>query len=152
MSPRTVTDDVVRETPVLTADTEVGVAVARLLEAGLPALPVVDGDKFVGIFGEREFMAALFPGYLKDLRHARFMSKSLDEALEKREACREETVGQHMNTEHVEVDADFADTQVAEIFLHHRVLVVPVVEDGRLRGVLTRGQFFRALAERFVDG
>lgn len=36
-----------------------------------------------------------------------------------------------MNTEHVEVGADFSDTQVAEIFLHHRVLVVPVVTDGR---------------------
>ena len=38
-----------------------------------------------------------------------------------------------MNTDHVDVGADYADTQVAEIFLHHRVLVVPVV-DGRARG------------------
>ena len=39
-----------------------------------------------------------------------------------------------MNTEHVDVGPDFSDTQVAEIFLHHRVLVVPVVDDGRVDG------------------
>jgi CBS domain-containing protein len=55
-----------------------------------------------------------------------------------------------MNTEHVDVGPDFADTQVAEIFLHHRVLIVPVVDDGRVLGVITRGDFFRAIAERFL--
>ena len=33
-----------------------------------------------------------------------------------------------MNTEHVEVGTDFSDLQLVEIFLHHRVLIVPVVE------------------------
>jgi CBS domain-containing protein len=56
-----------------------------------------------------------------------------------------------MTTDHVEVGPDFADTQVAEIFLHHRVLVVPVVADGRVEGLLTRRDFFRAVAERFVS-
>jgi hypothetical protein len=37
-----------------------------------------------------------------------------------------------MNTEHVDVGSDFPDIQVAEIFLHHRVLVVPVVDHGRV--------------------
>ena len=37
-----------------------------------------------------------------------------------------------MNTEHVDVGPDYSDTQVAEIFLHHRVLIVPVVDDGRV--------------------
>ena len=35
-----------------------------------------------------------------------------------------------MNTEHVDVGADYSDTQVAEIFLHHRVLIVPVSTTG----------------------
>ncbi len=34
-------------------------------------------------------------------------------------------------TEHVDVSTDFSDTQVAEIFLHHRVLIVPVTDGGR---------------------
>ena len=58
------------------------------------------------------------------------MPHSLDEALEKRQTCRAEPVAQHMNTEHVDVGTDYSDAQVAETFLHHRVLIVPVTDDG----------------------
>ena len=56
-----------------------------------------------------------------------------------------------MNTEHVDVGPDFSDAQVAEIFLHHRVLIVPVADDGRVVGVITRADFFRSVAERFLS-
>jgi CBS domain-containing protein len=56
-----------------------------------------------------------------------------------------------MNTEHVEVSSDHSDLQVAEIFLHHRVLIVPVVDDGRVVGVISRRGFFRDVAERFLQ-
>ena len=151
MSPREISDLVLHRPPVLRTDESVESAVRRVLAAEVAALPVVDADeRFAGIFGEREFMEALFPGYLKQLKHVRYLGRSLDEALEKRESCRIEPVSKYMNTDHVEVDRDFADTEVAEIFLHHRVLVVPVVVDGRVEGLITRRDFFRALAERFV--
>jgi CBS domain-containing protein len=150
MSPRSMSELALHTPPVLHVDDTVESAVRQVL-AGLPALPVVDArEGYAGIFGEREFMEALFPGYLKQLKHAAFLPRSLDDALERRDSCRIEPVGRYMNTEHVEVGPDFSDTQVAEIFLHHRVLVVPVVADGRVQGVLTRRDFFRAIAERFV--
>jgi CBS domain-containing protein len=152
MSPRSITDPLLREAPLLRVDEEVGSAVGRLLESGLPALPVVDEHGgYAGLFGEREFMGALFPGYLKELRSASFVPRSLEAALEKRSGSRHEPVGRHMNTEHVDVGRDYSDAQVAEIFLHHRVLVVPVVDDHRVIGVVTRSDFFRALAARFLD-
>jgi CBS domain-containing protein len=114
-------------------------------------LPVVDGQKLVGIFGEREFITALFPGYLKELNYAGFVPHSLDKALDKRQSCRVEPISQHMNTEHVEVGDDYSDAQLAENFLHHRVLIVPVVTEGRVTGVITRADFFRVLAERFLE-
>ena len=79
------------------------------------------------------------------------MPKSLEQALEKRAACAGEPVGKHMNTEHVDVGEDHSDTQVAEIFLHHRVLIVPIVDGGQVTGVITRADFFRALAERMLS-
>ncbi len=152
MSPRTISDLIVREPPLLHAGDSVEAAVRRLLDTDLPALPVVDErERFAGIFGEREFMGALFPGYLKELKGAAFLHRSLDEALEKRDSCRIEPIGKHMNTEHVDVGPDFSDTQVAEIFLHHRVLVVPIVDSGRVAGLITRHDFFTTLAERFLD-
>jgi predicted transcriptional regulator len=56
-----------------------------------------------------------------------------------------------MTTDHVEVGPDHSDAQLAETFLHHRVLIVPIVEDGRVNGIVTRTGFFRALAQRFRE-
>jgi CBS domain-containing protein len=71
--------------------------------------------------------------------------------LEKRSECLRHPVEKYMNREHVDVESDFSDIQLAEIFIHHRVLIVPVTEDGRVTGVVTRTDFFRALAELLPD-
>jgi CBS domain-containing protein len=74
MSPRTIAELVHRETPLIRHDEPIETAVERVLEARLPALPVVDDrDRFLGIFGEREFITALFPGYLGQLGSAGFV-------------------------------------------------------------------------------
>ena len=151
MNPRTIAELVHRETPLIREDEQIGAAVKRLLESRLPALPVVDErDRFAGIFGEREFVTALFPGYLGALGSAGFIPKSIDVALEKRQGCRFEPVSKYMNTEHVDVGPDFSDVELAEIFLHHRVLIIPVTENKRVTGLVTRSDFFRAVAERFL--
>jgi CBS domain-containing protein len=154
MSPRSFTDPLVRESPILDADDSVDAAVRRLLDTDLPALPVAEaGVRLCGIFGEREFFQALFPGYLDQLGGAGFVTRTLESALEKRGRCRHDAVRDHVNTEHVDIGTDFSDAQVAEIFLHHRVLILPVVDDGRhVVGVITRRDFFRAVARQFVDG
>jgi CBS-domain-containing membrane protein len=151
MTARTAADPLVRDTPVLAATTPIGDAVRRVLEADLPALPVVDEQqRLCGIFGEREFFSALFPGYLAELHSAGFVPRSLESALEKRATCRTEPVRKYMNTEHVDVGTEFSDAEVAETFLHHRVLIIPVVGDRRVVGVITRSDFFRAVVERFL--
>jgi CBS domain-containing protein len=152
VSPRSFTDPLLRETPVVDADDTVAAAAQAVLDSDLPALPVVERDRLLGIFGEREFLGAVFPGYLKELKYAGFVKRSLEDALEKRSGCRFEPVRAYVNTEHVDVGADFSDAEVAEIFLHHRVLLVPVTEDRRVIGVITRSDFFRSVAERFLRG
>jgi CBS domain-containing protein len=152
VSPRDVSEPLIREAPPLRGGATVVEATRALLDSDLPALPVVDErGRLAGIFGEREFLGAVFPGYVKELKHAGFVRRSLDEALEKRDECRTETVARHMFTEHVHVDRDFSDLAVAEIFLHHRVLIVPVTDDGRPVGVITRADFFRSVAQRFLE-
>ena len=151
MSPRRVTDPLLRDAPAVHEADTVADAARSLLDSDLPALPVLDADdRLAGIFGEREFLEALFPGYLKQLKYAGYVKRSLEDALEKHKECRVEPVGKYMNTEHVDVGTDFSDVEVAEIFLHHRVLLVPVADDGRLAGVITRADFFRTLAEKFL--
>jgi len=151
VSPRTVSDAILRDAPLLRTDDRVGDATRALLDTDLPALPVVDErERLAGVFGEREFLSAVFPGYLKDLKYAGFVRRSLEDAIEKRSECQVEPVSAHMHTEHIDVNTEYSDFQVAEIFLHHRVLIVPVTDHGRVVGVITRADFFRSVADRFL--
>jgi CBS domain-containing protein len=141
----------IQDAPSLSHDDTIASAVRRVLDSGLPALPVVDGTgALVGLFGEREFLGAIFPGYVGQLGYAGFVSGELDEVLAKRAACAQEAVSEHMNKEHVSVQDDFSDVGLAEIFLHHRVIVVPVERDGQPAGVVTRSAFFERLGESFL--
>ena len=56
-----------------------------------------------------------------------------------------------MNTEHIDVEHDFSDAQLAEMFLHHRVLIVPVATAGRVHAVVTRSDYFRELVSKFAS-
>jgi CBS domain-containing protein len=141
-----------RDVPLLRTGQSVGSAAETVLAAGVPALPVIDDDGVLaGVFGEREFIHAIFPPFFDELGHAAFVPKSLDRVLEKGAATADEPVGRHMTTDHVAVGPDASDAELAETFLHHRVLIVPVVDGERVTGIITRADFFRALAERFRD-
>ncbi|MCB0827828.1 MAG: CBS domain-containing protein [Solirubrobacterales bacterium] len=148
--PDSIARSVIREVEPLSVDELIAEAVRKVLDSGLPGLPAVDADgAFVGIFGEREFMKALFPGYMDELGSGAMIRRSIDDAIERREACRSESIRDHLTTDHVVVEDDYSDSQLAEIFLHHRVLVVPIATAGRVHAVVTRADFFAALFEKF---
>jgi CBS domain-containing protein len=149
--PDSIVREALREIEPLAADEQVGVAARRVVEAGLPALPAVEEDgKFAGIFGEREFMAALFPGYVSELSSSAMISRSMDEAIDRRLECAVEPIRRHLTTDAVVVDDEYSDTHLAELFLHHRVLVIPIATDGHIHAVVTRQAFFHELVSRFV--
>ncbi len=152
MSPRRVVALVRRDVPVLAHDTTVEAGVRAVLESDLPALPVSDArGRYTGIFGEREFIGALFPRYVQSLGYAGFVPQSMEAVLDKRRGALLEPVMTYVNSEHVDVPEDVSDVALAETFLHHRVLIVPITQDGRVRGVVTRADFFALLAGRLLD-
>jgi CBS domain-containing protein len=142
-------DSILREVPLLTEGQPLRECVNAIMDAGVPALPVVDAEgRLIGIFGEREFISALFPGYVGELSSAAFVRRAIDDALERRAGCLDQEVSQHVNREHVDVGPDHSDVQLAEIFLHHRVLIVPVADARRVLGIVARSDFFAALVAR----
>lgn len=148
--PDSIARSVIREVDPLDADELIAVAARRVLDSGLPALPAVEADgRFVGIFGEREFMTALFPGYFGELGSAAMIRRSIDDTIDRRLSCRTEPVRAYMTADHVVVEDDYSDTQLAEIFLHHRVLIVPVATGSRVHAVVTRSDFFAELVAKF---
>jgi CBS domain-containing protein len=143
--------EALREVEPLAAGDTVGEAARRVVETGLPALPAVDANgKFAGIFGEREFMSALFPGYFAELSSSAMISRSVDESIDRRLECAAETIDKYLTTDAVLVEDDYSDTRLAELFLHHRVLVIPIATGGRVHAVVTRHDYFQALVGRFV--
>lgn len=141
-----------KEIEPLHADELVGVAARKVIEADLPALPAVESTgEFAGIFGEREFMAALFPAYVGELASSAMISRSIDETIERREHCSEEPIRRYLTTDRVVVEDEYSDTRLAELFLHHRVLIIPIATQGRIHAVVTRDAFFRALVARFGE-
>jgi CBS domain-containing protein len=151
--PDSIVKQTIREIEPLHADDTIAAAARKVIDAGLPALPVVDADgAFAGIFGEREFMVALFPGYVRELASSAMIKRSIDEAIERRESCRTEAIAKYLTTDHVLVEDDYSDTQLAELFLHHRVLVIPIATGGKVHAVVTRNEFFQALFERLASG
>ena len=142
----------IREIEPLVSSEAVAAATKRVIDEGLPALPVVDEKgEFAGIFGEREFMAAFFPGYVGTLTSARMVSKSMDASIDRRLSCRDEPISEHLTTDHVLVEDDHSDTHVAELFLHHRVLIIPIATNGKVHALVTRNDFFKAIAAKVLD-
>jgi CBS domain-containing protein len=150
--PDSIVNKALREIEPLGADELVGPAARRVVDAGLPALPAVEADgRFAGIFGEREFMAALFPGYVGELASAAMVSRSVDETIERRSGCAAEPIRRYLTTDHVVVEDNYSDTQLAELFLHHRVLIVPIATAGKVHALVTRHDFFCELVARFGE-
>jgi CBS domain-containing protein len=140
---------IMKEIEPLKAGDTVAHAARRVIGAGLPALPVVEEDSsFAGIFGEREFIAAVFPGYVQTLTWAAWIPEAVDQGIKLREDCLAEPIRGYLTTEDVAVEGDRSEVAVAETFLHHRVLIVPITTKGAVRAVVTRSDFFRALAKR----
>jgi CBS domain-containing protein len=105
------------------------------------------GGTVIGIFGNEDLLEGLFPTYLKELRHTAF-ARDDDSILHRcaSEAASEPVV-RHMKAA-VTVDAGTSATHVAELFLHHDVDALPVVDEGEFVGMLGRTEFCREMLRR----
>ena len=141
----------IKTTTVLREDESLASAVRKLRDAELRALPVEDATgRLAGLFGEREFIKALFPGYVSELSSAAFVTKELDAALEHRATESDEPIRDFVNREQCQVPPTASDMQLAETFMHHRALMLPVVEDSRIVGVIARDDFFALLVDDYL--
>jgi CBS domain-containing protein len=100
-------------------------AIELLLAQGISGLPVTDkDDRLVGVITEFALLAVAYDKRVKN-----------------------HTVSQHMTRELITVDVDDPISLVADLCIVHRVRRVPVLQDGRMVGLIARRDVLRSLVE-----
>jgi CBS domain-containing protein len=106
-------------------DVSIEEAIEILLNQSISGLPVVDDDgRLVGVITEFALLAITYDKRVKN-----------------------HTVSQHMTREVITVDVNDPISRIADLCIVHRVRRVPVMQDGRLIGVIARRDVLRALVE-----
>lgn len=106
-------------------DASIAEAIQILLSQSISGLPVVDDDgRLVGVITEFALLAVTYDKRVKN-----------------------HTISQHMTRDVITVDIDDPVSRIADLCIVHRVRRVPVMQDGRLIGVIARRDVLRALVE-----
>jgi len=105
-------------------ETSIEEAISLLLDRQISGVPVVDDDgRLVGMITE---FALLATAYDRDVKT--------------------QTVGQHMTRDLITAEVNDPISRIADLCIVHRVRRVPVMQDGRLVGLISRRDVLRALA------
>ncbi len=101
-------------------------AIETLLSKEISGLPVVDETgRLVGVITEFALLAVAYDQRVKN-----------------------HTVSQHMTRDVITVDVNDPLSRVADVCIVHRVRRVPVMQNGRLVGLIARRDVLRALADK----
>jgi CBS domain-containing protein len=105
-------------------DASIEAAIETLLSKEISGLPVVDETgRLVGVITEFALLAVAYDQRVKN-----------------------HTVSQHMTRDVITVDVNDPLSRVADVCIVHRVRRVPVMQNGRLVGLIARRDVLRALA------
>jgi CBS domain-containing protein len=126
----------------VTPDAELVDAARTMVRLGIRGLPVVDADeRIVGMLGERELMRIFQSGYLQDGRGGPAQPSGPS-------GLKGLTVRDAMTRQVLCVSPDQPLAEVAAVMANKDVERVPVVRQGRIVGLLTRGDIVRKLIGR----
>ena len=125
-------------------------AAKLMVEQHVGALPVMDGDKLIGIVTEGDLIMAdvriQFPTYIDLLSGFIFYPPSMRRfENELRKAVGAE-VKDVMTRDPVTVTADMSVEDVATLMVDREVSRLPVLEAGRLVGIISKSDVVRSLA------
>ena len=109
----------------ISPESSVQEGIELLLSQGVSGLPVVDRQgSLVGIVTEFALLGLAYD-----------------------DKIRQDTVAQHMTTDVLTIEADDPISKVVDLCLVHRVRRVPVMEQGKLPGLVGRRDVLKALYE-----
>ena len=135
-----VSDAMTTEVVTVTADTSLKKAAAVMLERGISGLPVVEGDRVLGVLSETDI---LFKERTRPERHGLvdwLVHYAEDPPAAKLDA---RTAGEAMTSPAVTVPSGRVVADAAALMLDSGIDRLPVVDSGRLVGIMTRSDLVR---------
>jgi CBS domain-containing protein len=127
--------------PTLGPDETVEDAIKLFAEARVSGAPVVEGEELVGIVTEGDLIfrdaEIKSPGFL-DILGGIVPLGDWNEYREETLKSAGVTVGEVMTREPITVSPETSLSEAATIMAERRIKILPVTEDGRLRGVISR--------------
>lgn len=127
-----------RTVTTLSPDDSLAAALLLLRRKGLRRAPVVEDGELVGMLTERDVLRATGPGELRD-----------QPSLEMLEASHVAAV---MTCDPISISANAHLEDAARILLDHRIGALPVVDGGRLVGVVTDSDLLRVFVQQNSRG
>jgi CBS domain-containing protein len=141
-----VSEVMTRDVVVARPQTTVRDVAALMVQKRISGVPVVDGEgRLVGILSETDLLHRAETGTEK--RHKWWLSALIDDDRLAREyaAAHARRAEDIMTRQVVTVDPDADLAFVADLLDRRKLKRVPVVKDGRVVGIITRGDMVRAL-------
>jgi CBS domain-containing protein len=138
------------EVQTCTPETPWSKAAKLLLEKQLPAVPVVDvNGQVVGVLSEKDLFRALFPLY-KDWMQAPHAYHDFEEMEEEARSAVDRTVGEIMSSRTLTADLETPVLKVGAMMSASGIHQVPVVQDGKLIGMVGRKTIYRAILSKYI--
>lgn len=124
------------------------VAAERILDSGFASLPVVDGEgRLMGVVSEADLMRLWLPRSVQTMADVSFLPPEADFIdNEGREHLSTIPVAQIMHRKPLyTVGTETSLAEAALLMLRHHIRRLPVIEDGRVVGVINRSDIVRAM-------
>lgn len=132
----------------VTSETTLREAAALLVERRISGVPVVnEANEVVGVLSEADILVKAGGSVSRN----RLLGWLLDPDLGLGDKIRAETVGEAMSAPAVTITAQRPVHEAARLMVSENVNRLPVVEDGKLVGILTRADVVRAFTRSDAD-
>lgn len=123
-------------------------AVHILYSHNLSGIPVIREDwVLMGYLSESDVLKAALPTYLEVIAQSSFLNDEECSLLDRFKTLGNTRVSEFMNTKPIYVEPATSLMIVADLMLRKKVKRLPVVENGKLVGIIDRGAFCEFLME-----
>jgi len=137
-----------RDLTAVMADDLIHDAVHILYSHNLSGIPVIKEDWIlVGFLSESDVLKAAVPTYLEILAQSSFLADGECNLLERFRVIEKGKVSDFMNPNPVFIEPTASLMTVADLMLRKQVKRLPIVEKGKLIGIIDRGAFCEFLME-----